>query len=280
MVRRRAQIALAIVSMLAVAGCGSAAVASVQPTPSPTVGVTPIPTPRPTPRPVRTAPPTPRPSATPVPTPVVVTPEGNAAREGFVAFAGNERIPFHLVLTSRVEVLAEPVTIRLVLDTSDGDMAGQIATKAVDVTDTADLVIVGGRQFVRLSARSGRAVGRSGERQPARRGAAGQGGPWPAMDASARQGAPSPPGRRSMQSSVAYALPAPLASARPPCRAPAAGGTTGWPTVVGARRRATFRILGTATARDQQTDLAVVGTLRVLRRAAEARHRSVRRPTG
>ena len=108
MVRRRALTALAIVSMLAVAGCGGAAVASVQPTPSPTVGVTPIPTPRPTPRPVRTAPPTPRPSPTPVPTPAVLTPEGIAATEGFVTFARNDSIPFHLVLTSQVEVLARP----------------------------------------------------------------------------------------------------------------------------------------------------------------------------
>ena len=152
MVRRRALTALAIVSMLAVAGCGGAAVASVQPTPSPTVGVTPVPTPRPTPRPVRTAPPTPRPSPTPVPTPAVLTPEGIAATEGFVAFARNDSVPFHLVLTSQVEVLSRPVIVRLVLDISGtGDMAGQIATKAVDVTDTADLVIVDGRQFVRLA---------------------------------------------------------------------------------------------------------------------------------
>jgi hypothetical protein len=152
MVRRPALTALAIVSLLAVTGCGGAAVASVEPTPTPTPGVTPIPTPRPTPRPVLTAPPTPPPSATPAPTPAVLTPEGNAARQGFVRFAGSDRVPFHLVLTSRVVVLSQPVTIRLVLDVSDtGDMAGQLATKAADVTDTADLVIAGGREFVRLA---------------------------------------------------------------------------------------------------------------------------------
>ena len=152
MVRRRALTALAIVFMLALAGCGGTAAASVAPTPSPTVGVTPIPTPRPTPRPVRTLPPTAPPSPTPAPTPVVVTPEGNAAREGFVKFAGTDRIPFHLVLTSRVEVLSRPVTIRLVLDISGtGDMAGLLAAKAGDTTETAQVVIVDGREFVRLA---------------------------------------------------------------------------------------------------------------------------------
>lgn len=152
MARWRALTALAIVSMLVVAGCGGAAVASVEPTASPTAGVTPVPTPRPTPRPVRTVPPTPPPSATPVPTPVVVTPEGDAAREGFVKFAGSNDTPFHLVLTSRVEVLSRPVTIRLVLDVSGtGDMAGLVAAKILDVTETADLVIVDGREFVRVA---------------------------------------------------------------------------------------------------------------------------------
>ncbi len=152
MARWRALIAFAIVSILVAGGCGGAAVASVQPTPSPTAGVTPIPTPRPTPRAVRTAPPTPRPSATPAPTPVVVTAEGTAAREGFVTFAGSNQTPFHLVLTSRVEVLSRPVTVRLVLDLSGtGDMAGQVAAKVLDVTETAQLVIVEGREFVRVA---------------------------------------------------------------------------------------------------------------------------------
>ena len=255
MVRRRAQTALAIVSMLAVAGCGSAAVASVQPTPSPTVGVTPIPTPRPTPRPVRTAPPTPRPSATPVPTPVVVTPEGNAAREGFVAFAGNERIPFHLVLTSRVEVLAEPVTIRLVLDISGtGDMAGQIATKAVDVTDTADLVIVGGRQFVRLSGQEW--VELSGD--PANANPLGEvpldKAVWVGLDTIDGQALhhlriddPSVVGASNTDTTGISDLHVET------------GVMDFWVTDGGTPVTARFRILGTAIARNQQTVLSVVG---------------------
>jgi hypothetical protein len=255
MVRRRALTALAIVSMLAVAGCGGAAVASVQPTPSPTVGVTPIPTPRPTPRPVRTAPPTPRPSPTPAPTPVVVTAEGTAAKEGFVKFAGNETIPLHLVLTSQVEVLSRPVTIRLVLDISGtGDMAGQIATKAIDVTDTADLVIVDGRQFVRLSGQEW--VELSGD--PSNANPLGEVPldkvAWVGMDTIGgkalhhlRIDDPSVVGASNTDTTDISDLHVET------------GVMDFWVTDDGTPVTARFRIIGTAIARNQQTDLSIVG---------------------
>lgn len=141
-----------ILSLLVVAGCGAAAVASITPTPSAAVPATAIATRRPTPRPTPTL--TPRPSLTPAPTAVVSSADGEAARAGFAAFAAAVGIPFHLDLASKVEVRAVAVTLRLSLDIAgNGDMSGEMAAKAGDTTETAELVIVGGRQFVRESGR-------------------------------------------------------------------------------------------------------------------------------
>ncbi len=155
MAHRRALTVLALVSTLAASGCGTAAVASIEPSASPAaaVVVTPVPTPRPTPRPEPT--PTPHPSATAKPTPVVPTAAGDAAQAGFVAFAGSAATPFHLDMASKVNVVVAEMTIRLSLDVAgDGDMAGEVAAKAGDVTESAELVIVDGRQFVRVPGRA------------------------------------------------------------------------------------------------------------------------------
>jgi hypothetical protein len=156
MSRPRTPAALLILSVLALAGCGDAAVASVEPlqtSEASAVVPTPIPTRRPTPSP--TPVPTPRPSLTPAPTLVVSSAEGEAARAGFAAFAAADGTPFHLVLASKVDVRGEAVTLRLTLDIAgNGDIAGKVAAKAGDETETAEVVIVGGRQFVRASGRA------------------------------------------------------------------------------------------------------------------------------
>lgn len=147
MSRRRSLPAL-ILCVLAAAGCGDAAVASVAPTATATVQASAVPIRRATPRP--TPVPTPRPSLTPAPTTVVSSAEGEAARAGFAGFAASVGTPFHLDLASKVSVRDVAVTLRLSLDVAgNGDMAGDVAAKAGDTTETAELVIVGGRQFVR-----------------------------------------------------------------------------------------------------------------------------------
>jgi hypothetical protein len=151
MAGQRALIAFVLVSLLAIAGCGGAAVASAGPTtaPSAAVAATVAPKPRPTPRP--TPAPTPRPSATPAPTPVVPTPEGEAAKAGFVKFAGSDRTPYHVDLASKVQVLGTSLTLRLTLDVAaNGDMTGEAAAKSGDITKTVELVIVDGQEFARL----------------------------------------------------------------------------------------------------------------------------------
>lgn len=149
MSRQRTRSAL-LLCLLAVAGCGGAAVASVEPTATAAVRATPVPTQRPTPRP--TPVPTPRPSLTPAPTAVVSSADGEAARAGFVAFAASVGTPFHLDLASKVSVRDAAVTLRLSLDIAgNGDIAGEVAAKAGDTTETAELAVVGGRQFLRAT---------------------------------------------------------------------------------------------------------------------------------
>jgi hypothetical protein len=151
MAGQRALIAVALVSTLAIAGCGGAAATSGGPTAAPSVALAPTtaPTPRPSARP--TPRPTPRPSPTPAPTPVVPTPEGEAAKAGFVKFAGSDRIPFHLDMASKITVLEVALTLRLTLDVAgNGDVAGVAAAKAGDTTKTVELVVVDGREYARL----------------------------------------------------------------------------------------------------------------------------------